>query len=1033
MAGVKGLAMGIAAVAGLAGAAVFKVTPGAMTESVPPLKTGRVTGTVLPVWNGPGLYAGIQRGLSEPGFRLFRFPNGSLSNEYHWNGAGTLDSVGIWHPDPSKALPGFLTTTRYRGTTKSNYGSVHYSHVTDGVDSTLWWSDPWAGPETWVTLNLGGGYSLDSVRIAWGSLRPDSVLVGSVETSNYNAYRGRDAKLIPLARVAVTGAAMTIPVDSAVAQFLVVKPLGVGAQGVQIGEVEAWSDGARVTVNAPDQAEQTPVAAMGAHPGGERTTGYDGTGTPSWTFDLFLDYIKTFPGAEALITVNYGTGTPEEAAAWVKYANVDRNLGIKLWQVGNEMDGAWEEGGPVDARQYATKFLAFARAMKAVDPTIQVLGPVQAGMDFAVAASGHLDGTAWTEEVLRIVGEAEAKDGKRYLDGFDFHAYPYWTAGKPNPSSALAAQRKLKGNLDTLAAMMARHLKDPGSRLVCMSEFNVSVVTMDLMMRPENATGTAMMLGQLVDRFGGNAMSIVWDSYEGGGANPDGSTGGTWGALTLFVNPKSGSASSIGYAPNSPFWGNWTTSRLWAIDSARPMALSVSGTQLEARALSDGRDTSYLLLNMLSTPCTTQVANVPSRGWIFSFGQAHYTWNGTTSEAWAFPNSGPSGRPVPASWDGRLVIPPYGMAVVRTSAPWAFPEGEGHVVQFAVARQELEFGDTLKVSGTILRAPDAPVPSAVLGDTSIALLPLDGAWDSPEEAFVLKVPSEVLGESQSWLRIGSRDSVLVTVTGKLRPTLWIDRFDDNSTASDQPSKARWSHSAAGGLPSTTAVSFPDRLEGGKSLRIGTHLEQPSDLGYAVYGEARLNLDDTVVSKSVGIQFDWRSFHSAGGSFNLQISSDTVKNYDDYLVSLPTTVDSSWTTVRLRWSAFQQAGWGGVLTGPLLARQVNRLNFRAAGEGDAMFGIDNLVYLQTSGDSVITSVRERSAPAGWSVRRGVDGWIIQVPAGATVSLVGLDGRRQAVLSSQRGESMRYRPRGSGVVYAVLELDGRRETRLLPVLR
>ena len=79
-------------------------------------------------------------------------------------------------------------------------------------------------------------------------------------------------------------------------------------------------------------------------------------------------------------------------------------------------------------------------------------------------------------------------DGKRYLDGFDFHAYPYWTAGKPNPTSALAAQRKLKGNLDTRAAMMKRHLQDPGSRLVCMSEFNVSVVTMDLMMRPENAS-----------------------------------------------------------------------------------------------------------------------------------------------------------------------------------------------------------------------------------------------------------------------------------------------------------------------------------------------------------------------------------------------------------------------------------------------------------------------------------------------------------------------------------------------------------------
>ena len=44
-------------------------------------------------------------------------------------------------------------------------------------------------------------------------------------------------------------------------------------------------------------------------------------------------------GAEPIITVNYGTGTPALAAAWVTNADVTHNYGIKYWEVGNEVYG----------------------------------------------------------------------------------------------------------------------------------------------------------------------------------------------------------------------------------------------------------------------------------------------------------------------------------------------------------------------------------------------------------------------------------------------------------------------------------------------------------------------------------------------------------------------------------------------------------------------------------------------------------------------------------------------------------------------
>jgi alpha-L-arabinofuranosidase len=74
--------------------------------------------------------------------------------------------------------------------------------------------------------------------------------------------------------------------------------------------------------------------------------------------------------------VNYGPGTPEEAAAWVHYVNNVKKYNVRYWQVGSEPDSAWEDGGPLTAAMYAEKYLLFAKAMKAADPTIKVFGPL---------------------------------------------------------------------------------------------------------------------------------------------------------------------------------------------------------------------------------------------------------------------------------------------------------------------------------------------------------------------------------------------------------------------------------------------------------------------------------------------------------------------------------------------------------------------------------------------------------------------------------------------------------------------------------
>jgi hypothetical protein len=65
----------------------------------------------------------------------------------------------------------------------------------------------------------------------------------------------------------------------------------------------------------------------------------------------------------------------------VTYANKTKGYGIKYWAVGNEPDdyttmmGVPAGFATYSAADYCTSFKAYAAAMKAVDPTIKVLGP----------------------------------------------------------------------------------------------------------------------------------------------------------------------------------------------------------------------------------------------------------------------------------------------------------------------------------------------------------------------------------------------------------------------------------------------------------------------------------------------------------------------------------------------------------------------------------------------------------------------------------------------------------------------------------
>ncbi|MGW1809611.1 cellulose binding domain-containing protein [Streptomyces sp. NPDC002078] len=174
------------------------------------------------------------------------------------------------------------------------------------------------------------------------------------------------------------------------------------------------------------------------YPGGSHSDVYHWqTGTadagayvaPNTGFDAFMGTVRA-AGAQPIITANYGSGTPQEAAAWVQYANVTKGYGVKYWEVGNEVYGNGEysngDGWEYDthssksATTYADNLLQYISAMKAADPSIKIGAVLTTPGYWPDGIVGPGDTMDWNHTVLSIAGSK--------IDFAIVHAYPTSTS-----------------------------------------------------------------------------------------------------------------------------------------------------------------------------------------------------------------------------------------------------------------------------------------------------------------------------------------------------------------------------------------------------------------------------------------------------------------------------------------------------------------------------------------------------------------------------------------------------------------------------
>jgi alpha-L-arabinofuranosidase len=132
-------------------------------------------------------------------------------------------------------------------------------------------------------------------------------------------------------------------------------------------------------------------------------------------------------GSENIICVNLGLGTIDDARYWVEYCNYkkgtyysdiraknghEKPYDVKIWDLGNEVDGSPWELGHKNADDYVNIAREAAKAMRSVDPSIR----------FVACGSSYFESTGqwieWNRKVLTGLGDM--------VDYISIHGYWNW-------------------------------------------------------------------------------------------------------------------------------------------------------------------------------------------------------------------------------------------------------------------------------------------------------------------------------------------------------------------------------------------------------------------------------------------------------------------------------------------------------------------------------------------------------------------------------------------------------------------------------
>jgi hypothetical protein len=343
------------------------------------------------------------------------------------------------------------------------------------------------------------------------------------------------------------------------------------------------------------------------YPGGSYADGYlwqpntyQGTADPV-DFAQYSSQVDAITNGQKFVTVNYGSDTPADAAAWVTQSATSGE-GVSLWEIGNEEYGSWEidnHANPHTAASYASNALGYMQAMKAANPNAQVC--YDYGMDGNLApGSGVTNYQQWNSTIL----SADAAD----INCADVHWYPI----NGVPTESVQSIMSLVDNIPAAAAEVHSALSqyDPSAYFV-VGETNMSQTANAW---NEEPVGALFAAANAMEWLSFGAQSVDWwDVHNYGTPTAD---------FGMFSSGSSGEPAVD--TPYPPYYGYQLASKL-AVKGAKVGTLLVPTPNIYAYySKQPGGGYSVMLVN--ADPSNGYTIPTSSLG-ITSTAETEYTYS----------------------------------------------------------------------------------------------------------------------------------------------------------------------------------------------------------------------------------------------------------------------------------------------------------------------------------------------------------------------------------------------------------------------
>ncbi|HJP76223.1 MAG TPA: cellulose binding domain-containing protein [Pseudonocardiaceae bacterium] len=441
--------------------------------------------------------------------------------------------------------------------------------------------------------------------------------------------------------------------------------------GNAIGLNTAVYDGYMNDAAIPNLVKAAGITAM-RYPGGSYSDIYNwqtatapgGYVAPNTTF---ADFMKTAQaaGTSPVVTVNYGTGTPSLAAAWVQNATTNNDK-VAYWEVGNEVYGNgtyganWEadsrctdaSGKPVTVGSepsqtyncgpsvYASNLLNYISAMKAASPSSQVCAVLTTpGFWPDNVTNPTTSPQPWNQTVLTALG---AKTSCVIV-----HYYP----GGSNTASMLTDPSDITGIVSTLHSQISQYAKvDPSTVKIIVTETNSSI---DLDTQPGALFAADMYLTWLEN----GAVNVDWWDEHNGVGTPS-TVGGVqdYGDQGMFSSNSNGSGVTEPAVdtPFAPYYGVAMLSKLGTA-GASLIGTTSSNSLLRTHAVRRADGSVAVLIDNED----------PGNSYTVNLGYQGFTPSGGASTVYTLADNASSITSTTQSSAGSVTVAPYSLTVIQ--------------------------------------------------------------------------------------------------------------------------------------------------------------------------------------------------------------------------------------------------------------------------------------------------------------------------------------------------------------------------------